>query len=383
MGQVKEYKCVSSRIVWVKLNIRGEKVVVVSAYGPGMERSESEREQFWENLNVCLAGFDENERVTVLGDLNAKVGERERGEVVGKFGVPGVNENGECLVELCEERSMIVGNTWFEKKLINKYTWERENGNDRSLLDYILVQSKWKRSLIDVTVRRGVAAGISDHYLVEGKIRMNGAFWGEQKSVRNMRLVNNHMFEKKEVKEAYKMKMDEEWAKVKGKEYTDVDHEYESFWSAVISTSGSVCGYKSVGRKSKRSDWWDEEMRDLVKEKRLFEIQLQSRRDVDKEAYNSMKRDVKRKGREKQNRADERYGEKLSKNFRENKMFWRDVNSVRKVKDQMDMKVKDVDGNILTEESEVKNRWSRYFQELLNVDNGREAELTDAGVQGM
>ena len=81
--------------------------------------------------------------------------------------------------------------------------------------------------------------------------------------------------------------------------------------------------YNNKNRDIKRSDWWDEEMRDLVNEKRrLFEIQLQSRRDVDKEAYNSMKRDVKRKGREKQKRADERYGEKLSRNFIENtKMF--------------------------------------------------------------
>ena len=129
-------------------------------------------------------------------------------------------------------------------------------------------------------------------------------------------------------------------------------------------------GVKVLERRSKRSDWWNEEMRDLVKEKRrLFEIQLQSRRDVDKEAYSSMKRDVKRKGREKHNRADERCGERLSKNFIEN-MFWRDANSARKVK-EMDMKVNDVDGNILTEESEVKNRWSRYFQELLNVNNGK------------
>ena len=88
---------------------------------------------------------------------------------------------------------------------------------------------------------------------------MNGYFWGEWKSVRNLRVVKNHMFEKKEVKEAYKMKMDEEWAKVKGKEYTGVDHEYESFWNAVIGTSGSVCCYKSVGRKNKKRDWWDEE----------------------------------------------------------------------------------------------------------------------------
>ena len=80
-----------------------------------------------------------------MGDLNAKIGDRERGDLVGKFGVPGVNENGECLLELCEERRLSVGNTWFEKKLINKYTWQRENGEDRSLLDVILVQYKWKK----------------------------------------------------------------------------------------------------------------------------------------------------------------------------------------------------------------------------------------------
>ena len=35
-GRVKEYKCVGSRIVWVRLNVAGEKVVIVSVYGPGM-----------------------------------------------------------------------------------------------------------------------------------------------------------------------------------------------------------------------------------------------------------------------------------------------------------------------------------------------------------
>ena len=87
----------------------------------------------------------------------------------------------------------------------------------------------------NIPVCKGVAAGISDRHLVEGRILMNGSFWGERKGVRNLRVVKNHMLEKKEVKEAYKMKMDKEWAKVKGKEYT-------------------VCGYKSMRRKSKRSD---------------------------------------------------------------------------------------------------------------------------------
>ena len=37
-------------------------------------------------------------------------------------------------------------------------------------------------------------------------------------------------------------------------------------------------------------------MTDLVKEKKIFEILLQSRRYVDKEAYNSKNRDVKKMG---------------------------------------------------------------------------------------
>ncbi|MEL7523216.1 MAG: endonuclease/exonuclease/phosphatase family protein, partial [Cyanobacteria bacterium J06553_1] len=173
-GRVREYKCLNSRIMWVKLKMNGEKIVIVSVYGPGMEKSENERERFWDNLNECLAGFDEEERIIVLGDMNAKVGDREKDGVVGKFGVPGINENGECLVEMCAERDMIVGNTWFQKKLIYKYTWEREHGDERSLIDYILIERKFKSRLKDVSVHRGAAAGLSNHYLVEAKVRIEG-----------------------------------------------------------------------------------------------------------------------------------------------------------------------------------------------------------------
>ena len=43
--------------------------------------------------------------------MNAKVGEREIYRVVGKYNVPGVNENGERWVEVCSERRMSIGST--------------------------------------------------------------------------------------------------------------------------------------------------------------------------------------------------------------------------------------------------------------------------------
>jgi len=91
---------------------------------------------------------------------------------VGKFGVPGINGNGECLVEMCAERGLICGNTWFQKKMIHKYTWNRECGDERILIDYVLTERKFKNRLVDVSVCKGAAGGMSDHYLVEVKVRM-------------------------------------------------------------------------------------------------------------------------------------------------------------------------------------------------------------------
>ena len=109
-------------MLWVRLKVAGEKIVTVGVYGTGMERSENERDAFWESFNECINCFSENERIVVLGDMNGKVGNREVYRVVRKFGVPGVNENGEELVEVCSKRRLSIGNTWFSNRLIQKYT---------------------------------------------------------------------------------------------------------------------------------------------------------------------------------------------------------------------------------------------------------------------
>jgi hypothetical protein len=56
-------------------NIKGVKAVIVSAYGPGSEKTEDERDEFWETLSECVNGFEQSERIVVLGDMNARVGQ--------------------------------------------------------------------------------------------------------------------------------------------------------------------------------------------------------------------------------------------------------------------------------------------------------------------
>ena len=102
-----------------------------------------------------------------MGDLNPRVGDEEVENVVGSYGVPDRNESGEKLIELCTEHEMVVGNSLFKKKEIGKYTWVRMEGGsvvDRAVMDYIIIRK--------MSVRRGAAGGMSDHFLVEGRLRL-------------------------------------------------------------------------------------------------------------------------------------------------------------------------------------------------------------------
>ncbi len=70
---------------------------------------------------------------------------QEIGGVVGKYGVEGVNENGQYFVDICAERGLFLLNTFFQHKMIHRYTWAR--GNERSMIDYIAVDNRLRREM--------------------------------------------------------------------------------------------------------------------------------------------------------------------------------------------------------------------------------------------
>ena len=86
--------------------------------------------------------------------------------------MPRRNDRGNELTGMCIERESLVGNTWF-KKGVNKYMRERVGSGiviDRELMDYLLISENARNRSLDVHVYRGTARGMSDHYLVEGKV---------------------------------------------------------------------------------------------------------------------------------------------------------------------------------------------------------------------
>ena len=76
----------------------------------------------------------------------------EVGNVVGKWGIEGVNENGQYLVDVCAERGLFIANAFFQHRLIHRHSWRR--GNERSLIDFIAIDNRVKRDVLDAKVMR-------------------------------------------------------------------------------------------------------------------------------------------------------------------------------------------------------------------------------------
>ena len=77
---------------------------------------------------------------------------------------------------------MIIGGTIFPHRSNQKLTWTSPNGRDQNQIDHRMVNSMWRRSLLDVKVRRGADAA-SDHHLVTARVRLKLRAAGPKKQI--------------------------------------------------------------------------------------------------------------------------------------------------------------------------------------------------------
>ena len=387
LERVVEWKEVSSRLMWVRVRIGRECWAFVSAYGPGSERSAEEREEFWNEISRCVEDLKRRNYVIVLGDLNAKVGNREVAGVTGKFGVPGENENGEYLLNMCAERELMIGNTIFGKKKIYKYTWVRVvEGKvvERALLDYVLVDKRILGKVQNVQVRRGVAAGMSDHFLVEVKL-MVGKSWGNRARFGCKReVIRVEGLKEPEKGREYRGRMEEAYDRVKDQVAGQVEEEYKDAKEALVENAKQVCGKRYVGGGIRRgSEWWNEDIKRKVEQKRRAYVEwLQCRTRGKYERYKDLNKEVKRMVKKAKMEARNRWGDELCRAFEDNKKkFWKVVKREGKGGSRNEECVRDENGQ-LVKGGEARKRWAGYYENLLNAEVGGEAvTVANVGVQ--
>ena len=105
---------------------------------PTSNTEEAEVEWFYEDLQDLLELTTQKDVFLIIGDRNAKVGSQERQGVTGKFGLGVQNEEGQRLIEFCQENTQVIANTIFQQHKRRLYTWTSPDGQHQNQIDYII-----------------------------------------------------------------------------------------------------------------------------------------------------------------------------------------------------------------------------------------------------
>ena len=132
---------------------------------------EAEVEWFYEDLKDLLELTPQKNVLFIMGDWNAKVGHQETPGVTGKFGLRVQNEAGQKLIEFCQENTLVIANTLFQKHNRRLYTWTSPDGQQQNQIDYILCSERWRSSIQSAKMRMGADCG-SGHELLIAKFRL-------------------------------------------------------------------------------------------------------------------------------------------------------------------------------------------------------------------
>ena len=138
---------------------------------PTLYSDEQIKDLFYSSLEDVLARVDAADKLVVLGDFNARVGDDSNtwSEVLGKFGNGKENDNGLRLLMKCTEHGLAITNTFFLMPLKWYGSWRHPRSKHVHLLDYILTKRSDIADFLSTRVVRGAECG-TDHFMVRSVV---------------------------------------------------------------------------------------------------------------------------------------------------------------------------------------------------------------------
>ena len=70
------------------------------------------------------------------------------------------------LVEFCQENTLVIANTLFQKHKRRFYTWSSPDGQYQNQIDYILCSQRWRSSIQSAKTRPGADCSSDQEFLI-------------------------------------------------------------------------------------------------------------------------------------------------------------------------------------------------------------------------
>ena len=146
-----------------------------------------------------------------------------------------------------------------------------------------------------------------------------------------------------------------------------------------MSAAVEVCGVRQQKGQRKRTRWWNDEVKEAVKKKKVAYLKwLQRNTQEAKDEYHRAKKEAKRVVRIAQNEEWVELGRSLQNDFQNNqRRFWSRVKAPKRGSEEV-QKICDDNGQVIEDEEGVMERWKDYFAGLLQGAQKEEEGNKDA-----
>ena len=116
-----------------------------------MMRPDSEKDQFYDQLDKLVESCPKHDALMILGDFNAKIGSEGGPKgTVGRFSLhKKSNDNGERLTDFAVSRALVISSTKFSHLQIHLGTWKIPGKNRANQIDHILIYVRYASCILD------------------------------------------------------------------------------------------------------------------------------------------------------------------------------------------------------------------------------------------
>ena len=341
----------------------------IQLYAPQQGRPVNEKDQFYAELQDTIEKLRYQDNLILAGDWNGHVGtDRNHFEsVIGAHGVGTRNIEGQRIIDFALLWGLSVMNTFYQHRNSHKWTWYRYNNQlqrytDESMIDLFLTNNR--KLFMNIKAIPSVSMD-ADHRLVVAEIR------AVKPRIRAMRKYKPYRLNKLEDQESTQMLKNMLQQKFESaEEGENVETQWNIFRDNIKETADEVIGRREAYRgKKKSTPWWTAEVKEVTTRKmKMFRKWMKTRRIEDRQTYIEARNIAERVKREAKRAVWVRIGEDLRRDLMgTKKLIYSMSKNYRGKQNEISHSNKDKQGNILTRQDDIADRWREYFEEHLNV----------------
>lgn len=375
-------KGLSDRLMTLRVSLSGNThLTLISVHAPTMMYSDKEKECFYASLRDVIHTVPANDKLLVLGDFNARVGNNKDAwpGVLGPHGHGNVNSNGLLLLSLCSEENLVITNTVFQHCEAHKVTWMHPRSKHWHMIDHIITRRRDLEDILDTRAFRGADCW-TDHILLRCKARFKIHQPLRKKSSCIKKKLNVSKLKCNTTQTEISSQLAHSLANW-SPDKSSAEVAWSSFRDTVFTSAEASLGYS----KKKHQDWFDQndtEILQLINKKRAAHVAwLCDKSSSEKHAlFKKLRGQV-----QAQTRAlkDSWWAEKAEEiqdhaNKNQTKEFFSGLKSLFGPPSCATTPIRNSEGTLLTDKKDILNQWTLHFSSLLNRTSNVTKEALDS-----